>query len=82
MSAAANAPPGTDSNTDDIRAVSRAMPNTVAPRSANNRATAAPRPDDAPVTRATFPDSCAMVGPPGQTWTLRRPRALRSPEQL
>ena len=39
-----------------------AMPNTCAPRSANNCATAAPSPDDAPVTRATLPVSCAICG--------------------
>lgn len=35
---------GTSANTSAIRAASRAMPNTFAPRSANNRAVAAPRP--------------------------------------
>ena len=60
ISTDAKAPPATDSNTVAIRPVSRAIPNTVAPRSANNRATSAPNPDDAPVTRATFPLSCAI----------------------
>ena len=57
MSTDAYAPPGTDSNTSAIRSVLRAMPNTVAPLRANSWATEAPSPDDAPVTRATFPSS-------------------------
>ena len=55
MSTAANVPPGTSANTSAIRSLSRAIPNTWAPRSANNRAVAAPSPADAPVTSATFP---------------------------
>ena len=70
------------------------MPNTDAPRSANTCATAAPSPDDAPVTRATFPLNCVTARPfrrtePGYldyswdyTCTLRTPTAFRSPEQL
>lgn len=55
MSTDAYRPPGTSVNTSASRSVSRAIPNTVAPRSANTFAVAAPRPDDAPVTNATLP---------------------------
>ena len=64
-----------------------ATPNTEAPRWANNCATDAPNPDEAPVTRATFPVSCAMCAfrrseRAFYAWTSRSPTALRSPEQL
>ncbi len=55
MSTEAKPPPGISANTSVIRDASLAIPKTFAPRSANNRAVAAPRPADAPVTNATFP---------------------------
>ena len=87
-------PPGTAVNTSAIRSASRAMPNTDAPRSANTCATAAPSPDDAPVTRGHLPAQLRHGRPfrrtePGYldyswdyTCTLRTPTAFRSPEQL
>ena len=63
MSTDAYAPPGTDAKTSAIRSVLRAIPNTVAPLAANNWATEAPRPEDAPVTNATLPFNCTIAAP-------------------